>query len=687
MAFGLAPTTGDYRLGSAMQMLRIFPAVPSRYLPVLAQLATGDAKTFRLDAQELLKGQPNVVDLAVQTLGDAKAEVRTAGAVWLARIGNPSAVPALRAALAKEKREAPRAAILNTLKVLGDDISEYLMSSVLLDEARKGLTAAAPSGMSWFPMDALPSCRWDSTGEPVDTEILRWWCVLGVKLKDPLGAGLIPLYVGLLDEPSRQTLGKFILDAWIAQDTRRPSDEECRAHASAEVDARYNYYQSNFQRRPELWAAEGALTKEQVFEGLRRDKASEYLGSAIGEKGLLALTVGAPGHRVLASVQRYIRDHKQRRAQIEALITAAAGNPDPSAIQLVLSVARKFNQETVRLKALELAEGIAERAGWSMDELADRTIPTAGFDESGVLVLDYGPRQFTGRIARSPKTGAFTINVFNPDGKPITALPKPSATDDEETANESRKQLTTSKKELTQVAGLQSSRLFEAMCVQRTWDGASWREYLLAHPVMAHLVSTLVWQAWEGDDSVLFRPTVDGELLGVEDEAVVFGDDARVCLAHAVTVTPQDASAWLAHIRDFQVEPLFNQFEAVSPKVADDATVIDDHLGWLSDTFAIRGRATKRGYSRGEAEDGGCFYEYSKTLPGASIWVVIGFTGSYFPEEQMEAAVKELSFQKNGHTLPLAEVPQILLAESYADYVYVAEAGQFDPDWETKSEI
>jgi len=690
-ALGLIARSNETRsyvgddVGVALHVLRMFPSLPARYAPALAKFAAGTGKTYRRTAQEMLAGQPNVVALAVQTLGDGSGDVRAAGAAWLARLGDKSAVDPLRAALAKEKQEAPQAAMLNALSVLGDDISAHLTPAVLLAAAKKGLAAKPPTGMDWFPLDGLPSISW-TDGTPVDTDILRWWCVLAVKLKNPLGAGLIPLYVGLLDGPSRETLGKFVLDAWIAQDTRTVPDEECRTFAAARTDRRYDELQLWFKRMPESEdaARHAALTKDQIFEDFRRKKATEYAGSAISEKGLLALTVGAPGHYVFAAVQRYIRDHGQRRAQVEALITTTSGNPDPSAVQLVLSVARKFKQESVRLRAVELAEGIAERTGWSMDELADRTIPTAGFDESGVLVLDYGARQFTGRIARSPKTGAFTINVFNPDGKPITALPKPGASDTEEVANESRKQLTTSKKELTQVAGLQTSRLFEAMCTERTWDGASWREYLLGHPVVVHLISTLVWQVRGG---ALFRPTVDGELLDGNDEPVVLADDARVGLAHAATVTPDEADAWRKNLADFDVTPLFNQFDAVTPQVDGDATKIDDHKGWLSDSFAIRGRATKRGFARGQAEDGGSFYEYVKNLPGVGIKVIVGFTGSWVPEEQLTAAVTELTFEKNGRPMPIGDVPKILLAESYADYVYVAEAGAFDKDWETKSDL
>jgi hypothetical protein len=430
------------------------------------------------------------------------------------------------------------------------------------------------------------------------------------------------------------------------------------------------------------------MTKDQVYEQLRREKAGEYLGSAIADKGVLSLTVGAPGHVAYALTQRYIRDHGQRRAQVEALIVAASGNDDPAAIQLVLSVARKFKQETVRQRAAELAQDIAERSGWSLDELADRTIPTAGFDEDGLLRLDFGPRCFTGRITRSAKTAAFTIALFNPDGKPVAALPKPGASDDAAVASEARKQLTSSKKEIAQVVGLQTSRLFEAMCLGRTWDGASWREFLLGHPVMKHLVATLVWQVRDHDGATayrLVRPTIEGEVLDVDDEPVEVADSSRVGLAHRATITADEAGRWQASLGDYQVTPLFGQFEAVAPPLAAGATQIDDHQGWLSDSFAIRGRATKRGYTRGSAEDGGWFCQYLKALPGASITVVVEFTGSVLPEELIPAAVTVLYFEQEGRRLPLADVPPILLAEAYADYVAIAQAGAFDPKWEDKS--
>jgi hypothetical protein len=683
---GLAPSQpnswGD-PVAEGLRLLGMFPEIPARHLPTLAQLACGEAKANRRAAQELLERRHDCLNLALTALGDPKAQVRAAAAAWIGRLGDPAGVAPLREALAKERGEQAQAAMLAALRDLGDDVSAHLTPEALGAKAAKGLKAKPPAGLSWFPLDALPACRW-ADGTAVDPVVIRWWTVLAAKLKDPAGAGLIPLYVSLLDQPSRETLGAFALDAWVAQDTAHPDDAACRAHAAANVDAQYAEYQDMAKRWPEEYAA-GAMTRDQVFDKIYREKAAEYLGSAIGEKGVLALSAGAPGHHVLAVCQRYVRDHGARRAQVEALVTAAASNPDPSAIQFVLSVARKFKQETVRLKAVELARDIADKRGWTTDELADRTIPTAGFDEDGVLRLDFGRRRFEGRVARSPKTGAFTVDLFTADGQPVKAPPKPTEADDPELAGEARKQLTVSKKELAQVAKLQEDRLFEAMCLERAWDVPAWRDFLAGHPVMRPLIATLVWQVTGPDGRRLFRPTPEGEFLDAANDAVDLPDDGQVALAHLATVTPAEADAWRAHLRDYDVAPLFGQFDAAAPDVAEGADEVDDHQGWLSDTFAIRGRATKRGYSRATAENSGWTDEYTKDMPSAGLRVCLGFTGSGLPEEQFGAAVTTLAFERHGRRLKLAQVPPILLAEAYADYVFVAEAGAFDPKWADKS--
>ena len=106
---------------------------------------------------------------------------------------------------------------------------------MLAAEAATGLRAKPPAGLDWFPFDGLPACRWAADGSAVPSDVLRWWVHLAVRLKDPLGAGLVPRYVSLLTPESRHALGTFVLGSWIAQDTAQVPDTQARERAAAEA--------------------------------------------------------------------------------------------------------------------------------------------------------------------------------------------------------------------------------------------------------------------------------------------------------------------------------------------------------------------------------------------------------------------------------------------------------------------
>ncbi|MBE7701086.1 DUF4132 domain-containing protein [Oerskovia sp. Sa1BUA8] len=674
------------RLAVALTVLSGFPSLPGRYLPRLAELALGEGRTHRVAAQKVLESHAGARALAEQGLRDGKTEIRVTAATWLQRLGDPAAIPALRAALATERREVARAALLGTLESLGDDISAELAPATLLAEATKGLKTKAPASMAWFPVDGLPALRWAADGEPVPAEVVRWWVVLAVKLKDPSGLGLIARYESLLDDASRAALGRFALETWIGRDTRGPTAEECRAYADSEAQDRYDRYQRWYEQHPQYYEAEAARTVDQHHQDAYREHQSTYLGSAIADKGLLALTVGMPGAELARAAQQYLTAHITRRAQIEALVRALAANGEPAAVQLLLSVARRHRQATVQTTARTLAEDLAERRGWSAEELADRTVQTAGFEDDGILHLDLGSREYAARI-----TPTFTLELTNDAGKVVKALPALRADDDPDQVKAAKAQLSASRKELKAVVALQTQRLHEAMCTGREWPVADWQEFVAGHPVMSRLAAGLVWLENPGPDQRAFRPGDGGALIDVDDEDVTLADGATVSVAHGVLLGQDDAGRWREHLADYEITPLFDQLAVDVPAFDGQAIAIADRKGWLTDSFTVRGRATKLGYTRSQAEDGGWFSGYEKSYPSVGITVVIEFTGAFLPEENIPAALTELVFRRSvrayGQSAQarLADLPPALVAESYRDYLTVAAGGSFDADWEKKS--
>ena len=449
-------------------------------------------------------------------------------------------------------------------------------------------------------------------------------------------------YLGLLHADSRAALGLYVLRQFIAQDAR--------------------------------------IVKSTLY-GF---EVIDYAGSAIGEKGVLALACHAPGPQAVSLVQDYMREHYLRRAQIEALLESLAAGCDPAVIQLLLAVARRYRTAAIEDKARLLVERVAAAMGWSAGQLADRTIPYAGLDDTGRLVLQYGARQFEVRLGEACKPV-----LHNADGKPVAALPEPRQDDDPASIKEGKRRFGACKKAVAQVVLQETVRLYEAMCAGRLWAVDEWRQYLQRHPITGRLLQRLVWLELAPDGALLqvFRPTEDGSLIDASDEEVTLAQGSLLRAAHAVLLDESQIAAWLRHQADYKITPLFAQFDHRAPAEALLAGLeIDDRLGWTGNNFSLRTAFGKRAYVRAPPVDGGVFDAYHKDFASAGLRVRICFSGSQLPEERQPAALKTLSFQRLADlvTVPLAEVPIVLLAEAYADYHAVAMTCGYDEQWESR---
>ena len=614
----------------ALEILGAMPRVPAGLSAVVADIAVGDSKVNRPLAQAVLRSHPRVRELAEQALGERRAEVRASAAAWVGSLGRADSAPVLTAAVRKEKKDVVRAALLAALGECGGDVGEFLSPRALGAEAARGLKSKTPSSLAaWFDFDSLPPVHWsDGAGEPadlVDPAVIRWWVVLADRLKDPNGRGIIALYLSLLETADAAALAGCVVRAWIAQDT--------------------------------------------------------YVGSAMADKGLLAFAVGMDDGELAGLVRAYMRDNPGRRAQFDALVRALCANGRDRALQVLLGVARRHKMAGVQATAAALAREIASERGWSDEELADRTVPTAGFDGDGLLHLSYGDREFTGRL-----TSDFKIEVSDGAGRTRKSLPPARSGEDAEVVRAAKKRLSAARKEAKEVLTLQSERLYEAMCASRTWPAAEWRELLAGHPLVGRLVTRLIWTATPPEGGPLtFRPAEDGALIGADDAVVELEPHAVVSLAHRARLTDEKAAAWREHLVDYGVEPLFDQLSAAVPRVAKGQTEMRDLQGHMTDTFALRGTALKRGYKRGEVLDAGTFDAYVKDFAALGLTAVLGFTGSWVPEDKMVCATTSLTFTRRGRPVPLDRVPPVLLAECRADYAALAALGPYDPDWKKKA--
>ena len=697
----------DTRLAAqALQTLEHMPTIPEQILPTLAQIAIGPSTVNRPPARRIVARYPRAGDLAARALtGGAKQ--REAAAQWLAELADPAAVVALREALAAESSPGARAALLGALAACDEHAAELVPPRALEAEAERGLRRRPPASLAWFDFAALPALRW-ADGTAVDPRTARWWVVLADRLKDPSGHGMFELYLDRLDAADAAALGSHVLRAWIAQDTIRPPEEESRAHAELEGRRAHDRAQRDLVRaagteREDYARRQAAVPLSQHVERAYRYHHQLFPGSAIADKGLLALTVRMDG----AELARAVRDYEAtcwrwqggHRAQLAALMTALAANGHPDALALLQSAARSHDMRSIQKTATALLEQVARWRGWSADELADRMIPTAGFDDDGALRLSYGGRTV---IARPTPQGGVVLT--DAGGKTLKSLPAARAPDDSEGADAAKRRLGSARRQVKAVMSLQTARLYEAMCASRTWPAPEWRELLAGHPLVGRLVTRLIWEALpaaapppdgaaraaravapppaDSAAGVRFRPAEDGALLGADDAAVELAPGAAVRLAHRTALSGAEADAWRRHLADYEVSPPFDQLGATAPDVPADAVAIQSPGGRrVTTVFALRRAATRRGYRRAPAGDGGWFWNYLKEFPSLGLTATINFSGARLPEEDGPCAVDDLEVRRGGAPVALGRVPPVLLAECCADFAALAALGRPDPHW------
>ena len=382
------------------------------------------------------------------------------------------------------------------------------------------------------------------------------------------------------------------------------------------------------------------------------------------------------GERLAAAARSALSRHATWRAESETVLTAVATNPSAEALQVIVSAEAQHRLPQVRGFASLLTRAVAAERGWSEAELGDRSVPTAGFGPDGLLHLSYGEREFLGRL-----TPELTIALTDSDGRARKSLPAARKSEDGELVAQTRRRLTFARKEVAAVLKVQRRRLYEAMCIGRSWPAPLWRELFADHPLARHLAARLVWMARGQDEGVgtrepeaggheprawTFRPTEDGQLLGADDAVLELSPDAVVTLAHGTLLSEAEVAGWQEHLADYEITPLFDQFSARAPQVGQGQRGINDGVGRRVVARDLRKRAKARGY---EPDSNIHWYTtFLKDFPVAGLCSVIDFSGADVWSEDQVVTTGPLSLVSGRWAMPLEDAPPVLLAECYADY-------------------
>ncbi|GGM70115.1 hypothetical protein GCM10011609_02270 [Lentzea pudingi] len=308
------------------------------------------------------------------------------------------------------------------------------------------------------------------------------------------------------------------------------------------------------------------------------------------------------------------------------------------------SIAEKVKFKGLKTKAQEKVTQIADELGLSRDQLADRLVPRLGLDDAASLVIDYGPRRFTVGFDEQLKP-----YVLDPDGKRRKDLPKPGAKDDQDQAPLEHKRFMALKKDVRTIASDQIQRLERAMVDQRTWTTEEFHTVLAGHPLLWHIVRRLVWITADGES---FRLAEDRTLADSGDDEFILPQASTVRVAHPVDL--QDVlEAWGEVFADYEILQPFPQLGRPLHLVPPGEDLLPHLTKYCDADFPI-GKIlslTKKGWVRGEPQDGGVECWITRPLPTGGALVASLDPGiavgaiDIFPEVRFT----ELWFSANGY--------------------------------------
>ncbi len=636
----------------ALKLLARFSMPPEESLERLWQLALGEARNERQLAQECLGKHPEWAARLVKSVRLSQAGPRQRAAEWAGKARVHEALPALTAALQKEKVEKCRLAQMEALKLLGAPLETYLQPEGLLAEARALLARGAPAWLATVPW---VDQSWSEGASKLEPLVLQGLVLGAVRQKSPEPSAWLKTICQHLQAASRQQWGKALLDWWIEADLAgRLSEEEIQRRLPAAVESLTQLYRLLGQPR----------TPASIESEARRQLTQEVQGSAIELKGVLALAGACGGPHLLEGVRRYLTEwYGLRAAQCKALVAMLAHAEEKEAVHYLLGVARRFRTKGIQEEAQRRLRERAERLGWTLEDMADLSLPDGGLDDEATLRLEVGEAQVCLRLLED---GSWSPKSLPAGGDP-------------EQVKEANRRWKASQKTIKEAFKSLSQRLYDAMCSGRKWSFSSWETCLLRHPLARRSCQALVWQSGQHT----FRPSEDGTLIDAYHAQLQPQPDWTLSLAHPLTMSRELVEAWSTHLADYKLLQPFPQLaRPVCPKPPQPG---DEWLGHMLTSFQLRNRAKTLGYDRGPSEDGGVFFEYRKTL-GTSGWVIrILFSGSELPETLHPVALQGLAFDFQQRSAELAEVPDVLWSEACNDLRELAQQGSgFDADWQKK---
>ncbi|GGN07194.1 DUF4132 domain-containing protein [Streptomyces fuscichromogenes] len=366
--------------------------------------------------------------------------------------------------------------------------------------------------------------------------------------------------------------------------------------------------------------------------------------------------------------------HKRAAAGLDVL---GAFRGDTALIELH-GIAQRVQSPDFKEKMAIRIQAIADEMGLSAEQLDDRLVLDLGLDADGSLTLDYGPRRF--RVGFDEQLKPY---VADETGKRLRFLPKPGEQDDRGVAEAAYERFSRLKKEARILASDQIARFESALCVRRTWNPQDFRQYLVGHPLLRHLVRRLVWTTFDPDGTpgTAFRVTEDLSFADVADGPFALPDDTSVGLAHPLDLGG-DLAAWSEVFADHRILQPFPQLGRPVFTLTDeerDSVVLTRFTGITVPPLKLLGME-RHGWYPGSRADAGGRNHLLRDLPGGRVLVAGLNPGLYAgsiadsPEQTFDAVyITEHEYRTDPHQngLTFSELDCVTASELLRDLTEV----------------
>lgn len=673
------PWETNWQKRHTLDALATFP-VNDATLGILTKLALSNVKEQREAAYAAFAAVPRAsvpIHVFTEALSSGSKDTRAAAVEWLGKLYAKEASKALSDAFKKEKVDTLRASIVRVLVGFGEPIDSFLDRAALAKDAEKALKKGVPEALLFMSIETLPEVHWKD-GSKLDLRVLTSWILGAHKSKSPIASPLIVAYAGELHEAEREALGRAIYERWYEEDFALPDLSPLQRERLEEAIESINVPLDEARYLPHF-----KLRLKYLYDGNSRVMVDQ---GALDHRGVLALAAALAPRFLVPECVRYVKLYRGLRiGQSRAMIHMLAGMETAAATQALVALSLRFRTASLRKEAEKMVNDLAARRGWTPDELADRTMPTAGLDEDGLLHLEFikpraedgdededagreVTRRFVGQLDANLELVLFSVGD---DGSKalVAKLPEPRKDEDAKQAGEEKKRLAASKKELKALVTAQRARLYAAMCSERVWTPEEFASIYLAHPVMKHVATRLLVRVTHEDGTCeIARPTEDGSYVNSVDNTVDIEAKATLQLAHSTHLSAEEEARWGQHLADYEVIPFFAQLGrkhfALDATNTQETRIACEHT---IHSLKLRGLATRLGFDREPTGDGGYVRGYEQRLPALGMTMCIVHSDVQLLDENHDITLEGVEFCRSEQRVPMAlgQVPKVLLNEGW----------------------